>query len=192
MEDARVFVPFRKYHGLGNDFIIVDACSPHGISDATLKQIQDPAVIANLCNRRRGIGADGVIFLFDGSNGCDYSTSIINSDGSIAQMCGNGIRCLGKFIQDLQILPKNHQSSSTVGEIITISTLAGAIKLNFQQNDSICVDMGAPRLLPRQIPTRLESHEFALNVHLPFAEKSIDCSCVSMGNPHCVSAACLY
>lgn len=179
------FIPFRKYHGLGNDFIIVNALVEHGgLSEDEERRIQDPAVVRNLCSRRRGIGADGVILLQRSREGCDFSTNIINSDGSIAQMCGNGIRCLGKFIQDLQLIPVNPSSNQ---DTVTIHTLAGPIKLNFQQNESICVDMGAPRLIPHLIPTSLFGDVFALNAPLPFSEKSLRCSCVSMGNPHCVS-----
>ena len=93
MSTQEVFV---KYQGLGNDFILVD-----NTNSATPKF--SPADAIRLCNRNFGIGGDGLIFALPGENGCDYTMKIYNSDGTEPQMCGNGIRCMARFIKDEEI-----------------------------------------------------------------------------------------
>ena len=88
-------IEFAKYHGLGNDFILID--NRHSSETAIT-----PEQAVDLCDRHFGIGADGVIFALPGQNGTDYTMRIFNSDGSEPEMCGNGIRCLAKFIADLE------------------------------------------------------------------------------------------
>jgi len=88
---------FHKYQGLGNDFILVD-------NRHQPQPCLTPEEAVALCNRRFGVGADGVIFLLPGQEGADFSMRLFNSDGSEAEMCGNGIRCLARFLQDLGIL----------------------------------------------------------------------------------------
>ena len=84
---------FVKYHGLGNDFIIVD-------NTKSSTPLYTPEQAIKLCDRNFGIGGDGLIFALPGENGCDYTMRIYNSDGSEPQMCGNGIRCMARFIVD--------------------------------------------------------------------------------------------
>jgi diaminopimelate epimerase len=131
---------FTKYQGLGNDFILVD--NRHQPEpELSLQQSEQ------LCDRHFGIGADGVIFLLPGVDGTDFSMRIHNSDGSEPEMCGNGIRCLARFIADLQ------------GDVGTptyrIHTLAGVITPQLQADGQVKVDMGQPRLLAAEIPTTL-------------------------------------
>lgn len=161
---------FRKYHGLGNDFILID----HRHSDQLLLS---PAQAVAWCSRNFGIGADGVIFLLPGDPTSDFTMRIINSDGSEPEMCGNGIRCLAQFIRDLGIEAESY----------TIQTLAGLMIPHFAADGLITVDMGSPRLLAHEIPTTLtDPDEKVLNVPLEVAGQTWPITCVSMGNPHAV------
>jgi len=166
-------IEFTKYHGLGNDFILID--NRHQSEPVlTLQQA------AQLCDRHFGIGADGVIFALPGQNGTDYTMRIYNSDASEAEMCGNGIRCLAKFIAELE-----GKSAKTQ---YRIHTLAGVITPELLADGQVKVDMGEPRLLAEEIPTTLGSRDRKI-VELPLevAGQSWLVTCVSMGNPHCIT-----
>ncbi|MGA1357307.1 MAG: diaminopimelate epimerase [Prochlorothrix sp.] len=162
---------FTKYHGLGNDFILLD--NRH---DSTPCLTPEEAV--RWCDRNFGIGADGVIFALPGQGDSDYTMRIFNSDGSEPEMCGNGIRCLARFLADLEgVSTKNYR----------IHTLAGLILPQIQANGQVTVDMGEPVLAASQIPTKLgEPDQTAQEVPLEVAGQSWAVTCVSMGNPHCI------
>ncbi|PSB13937.1 diaminopimelate epimerase [filamentous cyanobacterium CCP2] len=167
-------IPFVKYHGLGNDFILVD--NRHS-SDPVLT----PEQAIDWCDRHFGIGADGVIFALPGQAGTDYTMRIFNSDGSEPEMCGNGIRCLARFIADLE-----GKSSSTVS--YQIHTLAGVMVPKSQADGQVTVDMGLPRLLASEIPTTLVAPDNkVVNQSLEVAGQTWEVTCVSMGNPHCIT-----
>jgi diaminopimelate epimerase len=176
-----MWIEFTKYQGLGNDFILVD--NRH---QATPCITPDQAI--QLCDRHFGIGADGVIFVLPGEQGADYTMRIFNSDGSEPEMCGNGIRCLGRFIAELE--GKGNQSI-----VYKIHTLAGPIVPEILPDGQVRVDMGEPRLRAAEIPTTLPEQNGqvvrqTLRV-LDFpAEKlrqqDYEATCVSMGNPHCM------
>ncbi|NER82428.1 MAG: diaminopimelate epimerase, partial [Leptolyngbya sp. SIO1D8] len=171
-------ISFSKYHGLGNDFILVD--NRHQ-SDLLLT----PEQAIKWCDRNFGIGADGVIFTLPGQNGCDYTMRIINSDGSEPEMCGNGIRCLAKFIADLE---KADDTPVTAPKTYTIHTLAGVIVPTLQANEQVTVDMGVPLLLAGEIPTTLvDNDQKVINQPLDVAGETWSVTCVSMGNPHCIT-----
>ncbi|MDF0555020.1 diaminopimelate epimerase [Kamptonema sp. UHCC 0994] len=166
-------IEFTKYHGLGNDFILID--NRHQSEPIlTLQQAEE------LCDRHFGIGGDGVIFALPGQNGTDYTMRIYNSDGSEAEMCGNGIRCLAKFIADLEGVNAKTQ--------YRIDTLAGVMTPELLADGQVKVDMGIPRLLAAEIPTTLDSPDRKV-VELPLevAGQSWSVTCVSMGNPHCIT-----
>ncbi len=166
---------FTKYHGLGNDFILID--NRHS-SQPSLT----PEQAIKLCHRHFGIGADGIIFALPGENDTDYTMRIFNSDGSEPEMCGNGIRCLARFIAELE--GKTEDDLSTY----KISTLAGIIKPELRPNHQVCVDMGIPHLLAGEIPTTLAaSNQKVINQTLQVVGKSWPVTCVSMGNPHCIT-----
>lgn len=169
---GRTPLEFTKYQGLGNDFILVD--NRHQ-SDPLLT----PQQAAHWCDRNFGIGADGVIFALPGAEGADYTMRIYNSDGSEPEMCGNGIRCLARFLADLEgVQEKDYQ----------ISTLAGMIRPKLRGDGLVRVDMGEPRLLAEQIPTTLAAPgEPVVNQPLRVAGISWTVTCVSMGNPHCIT-----
>lgn len=164
---------FTKYHGLGNDFILIDNL-------ASPEPLISPDEAVKLCDRHFGIGADGVIFVLPAKNGTDYSMRIFNSDGSEPEMCGNGIRCFAQFITELEGFEK-------IGKTYNIDTLAGLICPTIKGNGQVKVDMGKPQLLAQQIPTTLaEKDEQVINKLLKVNEIDYFVSCVSMGNPHCL------
>ncbi|EME32284.1 diaminopimelate epimerase [Galdieria sulphuraria] len=169
--------PFFKYQGLGNDFIIVD--NRHK-SHPTLATEQ----VKFVCERRFGIGADGVIFLLppkDDRN--DAQMRILNSDGSEPEMCGNGIRCLAKYMRDIS-------SEWRSKHILRIETLSGIMLVEFVGKNGIKVDMGKPILDPSIVPTTLKpksSEETAvIDVPIQIEGRTFRVTCVSMGNPHCI------
>lgn len=165
---------FVKYHGLGNDFILVDN------RDSTEPKIT-PEQAVKLCDRNFGIGADGVIFALPGINGTDYTMRIFNSDGSEPEMCGNGIRCFARFICELDNL-SGKQS-------FTIHTGAGLIVPQTQDDGQVRVDMGEPVLKASSVPTKLTPNEgeSVVKQELDVDGVKWNVTCVSMGNPHCIT-----
>ena len=165
-------IAFTKYHGLGNDFILID-------NRRSNEPYLSPELAIKYCDRHFGIGADGVIFLLPDS-GDTYRMRIFNSDGSEPEMCGNGIRCLAKFMQDLEILALENSYS--------IQTNAGIMGVKLNADGQITVDMGEPRLLAQEIPTTLaESDQKVINLPLEVDGKVWNITTVSMGNPHCIT-----
>ena len=171
-------IKFTKYHGLGNDFILIDN-RQHSEPCLTPKQ----AIKA--CDRHFGIGADGVIFALPGQNGTDYTLRIFNSDGSEPEMCGNGIRCLAKFLVELET---SDGKALQLPHAYRIHTLAGVITPELQPDGQVTVDMGEPRLLAGEIPTTLTAaDDKVVNQSLLAADQTWSVTCVSMGNPHCIT-----
>ncbi|KAL3536363.1 hypothetical protein ACH5RR_004824 [Cinchona calisaya] len=168
------FLHFVKYHGLGNDFILVDNRDSH-------EPKISPEQAVKLCDRNFGIGADGVIFAMPGINGTDYTMRIFNSDGSEPEMCGNGIRCLARFIAELENL-QGKQS-------FTIHTGAGLIVPEILEDGQVRVDMGEPILKASDVPTKLQPNKDQTVVKSKLEVDGISwkVTCVSMGNPHCVT-----
>ena len=166
---------FVKYHGLGNDFILVD-------NRTSTEPCLTPDQAVKLCDRHFGIGADGVIFALPGQDGTDYTMRIFNSDGSEPEMCGNGIRCLGRFLADLETA-----GAGVAKQEYLIHTLAGVITPKLADGQ-ITVDMGAPRLLAAEIPTTLAKvDQKVIDQPLDVADQTWQVTCVSMGNPHCIT-----
>ena len=156
-------------HGLGNDFIIIDSFR---------QLINSPETVAKrLCARRFGVGADGLILALP-SEAADARMRIFNADGGEPEMCGNGIRCLGKFLYDSGIVPKSH---------MTIETLAGVLSLDLCVEGGVAraltVDMGIPRMRPGEIPVGAPSNEITVELD----GRPVRFFCVSMGNPHAVT-----
>ncbi len=167
-------IEFTKYHGLGNDFILID-------NRSSSTPVITPEQAVKLCDRHFGIGADGVIFALPGENNTDYTMRIFNSDGSEPEMCGNGIRCFAGFVADLEGESRNKDKYQ-------IHTLAGVMTPQLMADGQVKVDMGLPRLLAAEIPTTLaNADEKVINIPLQVAGKSWDVTCVSTGNPHCIT-----
>jgi diaminopimelate epimerase len=167
-------IEFSKYQGLGNDFILIDN------RDST-DPIITPEQAIKMCDRHFGIGADGVIFALPGEGDTEYAMRIYNSDGSEPEMCGNGIRCLAKFIADLS-------GNTEVNKSYRIQTLAGVIIPKLESNGEVTVDMGEPQLTAAQIPTTLtSSNDRVIAQSLEVSDRSWLVTTVSMGNPHCIT-----
>lgn len=163
---------FTKWHGLGNDFVIVNGMKEH-IADYHQQAL-------NICDRNFGIGADGLVVLLP-SDIADFRMRIFNSDGSEADMCGNATRCVARYLFENKITDK---------KIITLETLAGIItpELIFENGNlaTVKVDMGEPRLKPVQIPVTISELEQVVHIPLNVDGETYNITCVSMGNPHCV------
>jgi diaminopimelate epimerase len=167
-------IAFSKYQGLGNDFILID--NRH--RDTPMIEPEEAII---WCDRHFGIGADGVIFVLPGQNGTDYSMRIFNSDGSEPEMCGNGIRCMAKFIADLE-------GKTDLAVTYQIHTLAGTITPEVLLDGKVQVDMGEPRLSAAEIPTSLgTADDKVINQSIEVDGTSWTVTCVSMGNPHCMT-----
>jgi diaminopimelate epimerase len=165
-------ISFTKYHGLGNDFILIDH-RHHS------QPIVTPEQAIKLCDRNFGIGADGVILALPPEQQADYTMRIFNSDGSESEMCGNGIRCLAKFIAEID---NDHKTK------YKIHTGAGLLAIELQENGLVRVDMGVPKLLASEIPTTLGNADGkVIDEPLEVAGKSWSVTCVNMGNPHCIT-----
>src|SRR4051812_48147973 len=134
---------FAKYHGLGNDFLVVDLRDAHGDDAAA---VQEPAVVRALCDRQFGVGGDGVLAVLR-SDRADARMRVLNSDGSEAEMCGNGIRCVAKELFDRGGVRKPS---------IAIETGAGQLSCAIEARGGVAtmvtVAMGKPRLLRGEIP----------------------------------------
>ncbi|MBR2743729.1 MAG: diaminopimelate epimerase [Clostridia bacterium] len=166
---------FTKMHGLGNDYVYIDATAKTG------QKIEDESALALfVSNRHFGVGSDGLILICD-SNVADFKMRMFNYDGSEAEMCGNGIRCVGKFVYDKGLTDR---------DLITVETLAGikVLKLNVVDGkvESVRVDMGEPILKPSFIPV-ISNEEIVKNLEITAADKTFKFSCVSMGNPHAIT-----
>ena len=167
---------FIKYQGLGNDFILVD----HTHSDVVS---WSPEMAANLCDRNFGIGADGIIFAMPPSNNCDYSMRMYNSDGTEPQMCGNGIRCMAKFLMEIE----GKKDGETAK--YTIHTLAGTIIPEVTKDGLVKVDMGPPTLEAPKVPTKMSATRddgSAVDSDIIANGITYKSTAVSMGNPHSV------
>ena len=171
-------ISFSKYHGLGNDFVLVDN------RDSQEPKMSPKEAVA-VCDRNFGIGADGVIFVLPAIGETDYTMRIYNSDGSEPEMCGNGIRCMAKFVANLEA---KDGKPLEVPHTYQIHTLAGIIRPELQVGGSVTVDMGEPGLLAKEIPTTLVADdEKVIDQTLTVDGKDYQVSCVSMGNPHCIT-----
>ena len=170
---------FTKMHGIGNDFVMVDCLGPGGA--AKLTEAKREAVF--LCDRKFGVGGDGVIALVTGES-APFAMKMFNPDGTESEMCGNGIRCFAKFLWDRDL---------THGEKnVPVETGAGLLHLQIHAGadgkaDSVRVDMGEPVLEAALIPTTLGSGMGpVVNIPLELADRTVFVTPVSMGNPHAV------
>ncbi len=163
---------FWKYHGIGNDFVLLDGF------DGSLTV--DGELCKRLCNRNCGIGADGVLYVLPGEEGADLTMRIINADGSEAEMCGNGIRCVAKYALDFGLVKASR---------FTIHTGAGNLDATVTVKDgkavAVRINMGAPILECARIPIKGEGKFIGKQLNVDGAD--ITGTAVSMGNPHFVT-----
>ena len=169
-----MIIQFHKMHGTKNDFVV--------FHDLEQKIQLSPEQVIKLCDRREGVGADGVIAVRHSAS-ADFFMDYINSDGTIAEMCGNGIRCVAKYVYD---------NSLTKKKSLKIETRAGVKTLDLivDKNgkvDRVKVDMGAPIFDPQLIPVDIKDRNAPiLDFPVEVAHHKFYCNLVSMGNPHCV------
>lgn len=159
---------FWKYHGLGNDFILLE--------DPDLIAPVDPGTVVRLCDRRTGIGGDGILYVRPDAE-ADAFMKIMNSDGSEAEMCGNGIRCVAKHLYDFSLAPETRMRINTLAGVKEVDvTVSGG------EAAEVSVDMGAPRLDCRDIPMRCEGRFIDRGIEVEGT--TVKGTAVSMGNPH--------
>jgi diaminopimelate epimerase len=159
---------FTKMHGLGNDFVVIDAI--HQTLDMT------PELSRRLADRRRGIGCDQVLLVeAPRLAGTEFHYRIFNADGSEVEQCGNGARCFARFVREQGL---------TRSDRIAVGTAAGVISLEVRPDSQISVDMGVPRLDPADIP--FDAKRRAAAYDLGHGCDALRIGAVSMGNPHAV------
>ena len=171
---------FTKMHGCGNDYVYVDC------TKEVIPNISETAI--RVSDRHFGIGSDGLI-LIKASDVADFEMDMYNADGSRGKMCGNGIRCVAKYVYDHGLTDKT---------TITVNTLSGIKTLKLTVEDGkvskVRVDMGEPELIPAQVPVKAsvlgladDRRDAIVAEPLEIKGRSYDITCVSMGNPHCIT-----
>ncbi len=164
---------FAKMHGAGNDYVYVNGFS---------ETVTDPARLAvEVSDRHFGIGSDGLILILP-SQSADVRMRMFNADGSEAEMCGNGIRCVAKYAYDHGLVERRE---------ISVETAAGTLSLQLFANERnrverVRVNMGRPRLTRGEIPMTGDPDGQVVNAELQVLDRTFHITCVSMGNPHCV------
>jgi diaminopimelate epimerase len=174
--NERKLITFSKMHGIGNDYIVIDESKK-----ILIPEEKKPEVVEELCRRGFSIGADGVIFVTKASSDdADIRFRIFNSDGSEAEMCGNGIRCFAKYVYENEIIHLDEIMVETLGGIkeLDLDVEGGEVQAS-------TVDMGTPDFKTSSIPMISDQKEF-LDSELMVEGKPIKMSVVNVGNPHAV------
>ena len=172
---------FTKMEGCGNDYIYVNGF------EEQIPAAEKPGLVRRLSDRHFGIGGDGVIFINPAAE-ADFEMEMYNADGSRAEMCGNGIRCVGKFVYDKGLTDKEHITVVSAGKVkyldLTVEKAEGAPDSRGTVK-AVRVNMGSPILEPALIPVVAEGGE-AVDVPIQVDGSEYRMTCVSMGNPHAV------
>lgn len=176
---------FTKMHGLGNDYVYVNCFE---------EKVENPSELAQvISDRHRGIGADGLILVCP-SRKADVRMRIFNADGSEAEMCGNGIRCVAKYVYERKIIKVGGEffipGQVSLPNSLRIETGKGVLTVGLAVDDSdkvqeVCVNMGQPILTPKDIPVNLPGDR-VIEEPIEVLGQELFMSCVSMGNPHAV------
>lgn len=170
----KIILLFSKMHGLGNDYIVINETE-----EELIPEEKKPVIVDQLCRRGFSVGADGVIFVST-SSFADIRFRIFNSDGSEAEMCGNGIRCFAKFVYENDIIKE---------ETIQVETLAGIKEVVLEVENNLVisskVDMGTATFKAVEIPMITEKEEF-IDEKLLVGSEKVSITAVSVGNPHAV------
>jgi diaminopimelate epimerase len=165
---------FTKMHGIGNDYIYVNCFE--------VSLPQDPGSLARkMSDRHFGVGGDGLILICPSDNGADARMRMFNVDGSEAEMCGNGLRCLAKYVYDHGIKRADALRIQTGRGILAVD-----LEVKGGKVERVRVNMGQPILEATKIPTKLPGNP-PLDVPLPVDGRTLQVTSVSMGNPHCVT-----
>jgi diaminopimelate epimerase len=178
-------LPFTKVEGLGNDFVVVDLRGGAGpatsATSALAAQAQDPAVVRAVCDRHFGVGADGVLAILPGATG-DARMRVLNADGSEAEMCGNGLRCVAKVLYETDPTLRRPVLRIDTGAGLlecTIDAVAGDVR-------TVAVEMGRPRLTRDEIPMHPGGTGRAVREVITTQGRRFELTAVSMGNPHAI------
>ena len=159
--------------GIGNDYVYVD-CFANPLP-------RDPAALARkIADRNFGVGGDGLILICPAENGADARMRMFNADGSESEMCGNGLRCVAKYVYDHGIARKPQLKLQTGRGVLSVD-----LEIARERVQRVRVNMGEPILEAAKIPTKLPGHP-PVNVPLTVEGRTFHVTCVSMGNPHCV------
>ena len=164
-------ISFVKLQGAGNDFVLVDASRP-GSESGSLADWQ--AAAKEICDRHAGVGADGILLLLP-SDSADVRMVVLNADGSVAEMCGNGIRCVARYWDNVGRMP---------GRTLRVETGAGVLRPELTADGQVRVSMGQPRLARHEIPMAGQEAARVVDEHLEGTALRV--TAVSMGNPHAV------
>lgn len=173
-EWERKSMRFTKMQGCGNDYVYVN-----GMQEVIPAE-KKPEMVRFLSDRHFGIGGDGVIFI-NAASEADFEMEMYNADGTRSEMCGNGIRCVGKFVYDKGLTDKTQVKVVSAGKIKYLDLQVG----ENGQVEMIKVNMGSPILAPEQIPAKFEGEQ-VVNAPLMVQGEEYRVTCVSMGNPHAV------
>ncbi len=165
---------FTKMQGCGNDYVYINGMAEH------ISLEKKPEAVRFLSDRHFGVGGDGAIFI-NASDVADFEMEMYNADGTRSEMCGNGIRCVAKFVYDKRLTDKKNISIVSAGKIKYLELTVNDKNLV----ETVKVNMGNPILVPAQIPVALEG-DCAVNVPITVQDKEYYMTCVSMGNPHAV------
>ena len=174
-------LPFVKVEGIGNDFVVVDLRPGRSGALGGGPSPEDPKVVRAICDRRFGVGADGVLAILPSTVG-DARMRVLNADGSEAEMCGNGIRCVAKVLYESDPAMRR--------PVLRIETGAGLLECGLSATagvvDSVEVEMGRPRLSRDEIPLAPGGTGRALREAITARDREFRFTAVSMGNPHAV------
>lgn len=165
---------FTKMHGCGNDYIYINGFVQHLDAD------RKPALVRQLSDRHFGIGGDGVIFINPGKN-AEFEMEMYNADGTRAQMCGNGIRCVAKYVYDYGLTSKTNITIESFGKVKYLELTLGSDN----KVSTVRVNMGAPVLRAAEIPVISDSEQ-VVSEEIEVNGRIYRMTCVSMGNPHAV------
>lgn len=163
-----MYIRFTKMHGLGNDFVVIDA--------VTQAVTMTDELARRLADRHTGIGCDQILLVEPPSRpDIDFKYRIFNADGSEVAQCGNGARCFAKFVHDRRLTGKN---------LLNVETYAGTLQLSIDDQQSYTATLGIPSFEPVEIP--FEAEQAALTHAIKASEHSVDIAALSLGNPHAV------
>ncbi len=159
---------FTKMHGLGNDFVLIDATQQ--------AIVLTPDQVRRLADRRYGVGCDQILIVESAhAADADFHYRIYNADGGEVEQCGNGARCFARYVREAGLSDK---------AVLNVETAAGLIRLHTEADGQITIEMGVPRLEPVEIPFDAPSR--AMRYHLDVDDTMLEIGAVSMGNPHAV------
>jgi diaminopimelate epimerase len=164
---------FTKMQGAGNDYVYVDCFSQAAPADL-------PELARRIADRHFGVGGDGLI-LIRPSEVADARMQMFNADGSEAEMCGNGVRCVAKYVFDHKLAEKPSLKIETGRGILTLD-----LEVKHGRAERVRVNMGKPILQPQRIPTTWPGDQI-VDVPLVIGDETLSVTCVSMGNPHCIT-----